>query len=44
MMGAVAMASFVAMLFFLRHWSPTRDSFFPLLAISFGFDAALARY
>ena len=33
--GAVAMASFVATLFFLRFWSQTRDRFF-----GFGLDAA----
>jgi uncharacterized membrane protein HdeD (DUF308 family) len=37
--GAVAMASFVAMLFFLRFWRQTRDSFFLLFAIAFGIDA-----
>jgi len=40
LMGAVAMASFVAMLFFLRHWQQTRDAFFLLFAIAFGVDAA----
>lgn len=40
LMGAVAMASFVAMLFFLRYWRQTRDGFFLLFAISFGLDAA----
>ncbi len=40
LMGAVAMASFVAMLFFLRYWRQTRDSFFLLFSISFGLDAA----
>jgi hypothetical protein len=40
LMGAVAMASFVAMLFFLRFWRQTRDSFFLLFALSFGVDAA----
>lgn len=39
LMGAVAMASFVAMLFFLRHWRQTADSFFLLFALSFGLDA-----
>jgi hypothetical protein len=38
--GAVAMASFVATLFFLRFWRQTRDSFFLLFAIAFGIDAA----
>ncbi|MGD9883045.1 DUF5985 family protein [Reyranella sp.] len=40
LMGAVAMASFVAMLFFLRHWQQTRETFFLLFAIAFGVDAA----
>jgi hypothetical protein len=40
LMGAVAMASFVAMLFFLRFWRQTRDSFFLLFALAFGVDAA----
>ena len=30
LMGAVAMASFVATLFFFRFWRQTRDSFFLL--------------
>lgn len=38
--GAVAMASFVAMLFFLRFWRQTRDSFFLLFAVAFAIDAA----
>ena len=38
--GAVSMASFVAMLFFLRYWRQTRDGYFLLFAISFGLDAA----
>jgi hypothetical protein len=38
--GAVAMASFVATLFFLRFWRQTRDSFFLLFSIAFGLDAA----
>jgi hypothetical protein len=40
LMGAVAMASFVAMIFFLRFWRQTRDSFFLLFALAFGVDAA----
>jgi hypothetical protein len=40
LMGAVAMASFVAMLFFLRYWRQTADAFFLLFAVSFGIDAA----
>jgi uncharacterized membrane protein HdeD (DUF308 family) len=39
LMGAVAMASFVAMLFFLRFWRQTRDAFFLLFALAFGVDA-----
>lgn len=39
LMGAVAMASFVAMLFFVKFWSHTRDSFFLLFAAAFGIDA-----
>jgi uncharacterized membrane protein HdeD (DUF308 family) len=39
--GAVAMASFVAMLFFLRFWRQTRDSFFLFFAFAFGVDAAI---
>ena len=37
--GAVAMASFVAMLFFLKYWRRTGDSFFLLFAVAFGIDA-----
>ena len=36
--GAVAMASFVAMLFFLRFWRQTRDSFFLLFSLAFALD------
>jgi hypothetical protein len=39
LMGAVAMASFVAMLFFLRFWRQTGDKFFLLFGVAFGFDA-----
>jgi uncharacterized membrane protein HdeD (DUF308 family) len=39
--GAVAMASFVAMLFFLRFWRQTQDSFFLFFALAFGIDAAM---
>jgi hypothetical protein len=39
LMGAVAMASFVASLFFLRFWRQTRDNFFLLFAIAFALDA-----
>jgi hypothetical protein len=38
--GAVAMASFVAAIFFLRFWRQTLDNFFLLFAIAFGLDAA----
>jgi uncharacterized membrane protein HdeD (DUF308 family) len=39
--GAVAMASFVATLFFLRFWRQTQDSFFLFFAFAFGVDAAM---
>ena len=39
LMGAVAMASFVAALFFLRFWQQTRDSFFLLFSLAFSLDA-----
>jgi hypothetical protein len=39
LMGAVAMASFVAALFFFRFWRQTGDRFFLLFAIAFVFDA-----
>jgi hypothetical protein len=41
--GAVATASFVTALFFLKYWSQTRDSFFLLFALAFGIDA-LSRF
>jgi hypothetical protein len=37
--GAVAMASLVASLFFVRFWRQTKDSFFLLFGIAFGLDA-----
>jgi hypothetical protein len=40
LMGAVAMASLVASLFFLRFWRQTHDSFFLLFSIAFALDAA----
>lgn len=40
MTGAVAMASLVAALFFLRFWRQTRDNFFALFAIAFAIDGA----
>jgi uncharacterized membrane protein HdeD (DUF308 family) len=39
LIGAVAMASLVATLFFLHFWRRTRDSFFLLFAIAFAIDA-----
>jgi uncharacterized membrane protein HdeD (DUF308 family) len=39
LMGAVAMASLVATLFFLRFWSHTRDPLFLFFAAAFAFDA-----
>lgn len=37
--GAIAMASCVAALFFLRFWRQTRDSFFLFFAAAFALDA-----
>lgn len=37
--GAVAMASLVATLFFLRFWRQTKDRFFLLFAAGFALDA-----
>jgi hypothetical protein len=37
--GAVAMASLVAALFFLRFWRQTRDRFFLLFSLAFALDA-----
>jgi Family of unknown function (DUF5985) len=39
MLGALAMASLVAALFFLRFWRDTRDRFFLFFAVAFGVDA-----
>jgi hypothetical protein len=39
-LGAVAMASFVTCLFFIRFWQDTRDRLFLFFAIAFGVDAA----
>ncbi len=39
LMGAVAMASSVACVFFLRFWRDTRDTFFLLFSLAFGIDA-----
>jgi hypothetical protein len=38
--GAIAAASFVIALFFLRFWRNTRDSFFLLFALSFALEGA----
>lgn len=38
LMGAVAMASLVAALFFLRYWSQTRDNLFLLFSLAFCVD------
>lgn len=43
LVGAIAMASLVAALFFLRFWRQTRDTFFLLFATAFGIDA-VARF
>jgi uncharacterized membrane protein HdeD (DUF308 family) len=39
LMGAVAMASFVVAMFFLRFWRKTQDNLFLLFAIAFAVDA-----
>jgi hypothetical protein len=39
LMGAVAMASFVAALFFLRFWSQTKDALFLVFSVAFLIDA-----
>jgi len=41
--GAVAMASVLAMLFFVKYWQRTRDSFFLYFALAFGIDG-LSRF
>jgi uncharacterized membrane protein HdeD (DUF308 family) len=38
--GAIAMASTVIALFFLRFWRSTRDRFFLYFALSFGIEGA----
>jgi uncharacterized membrane protein HdeD (DUF308 family) len=38
-LGAVAMASLVACLFFIRFWRETKDRFFLFFAVAFGVDA-----
>jgi hypothetical protein len=40
LIGAIAMASLVAGLFFLRFWRDTRDNFFRFFAASFFLEAA----
>jgi hypothetical protein len=37
--GAVAMASAVAALFFLKYWRETQDRFFMLFALAFAIDS-----
>ena len=39
LLGAIAMASLVAGLFFLRFWKTTRDRFFLFFAIAFWIEA-----
>jgi Family of unknown function (DUF5985) len=39
MLGAVAMASSIAALFFLRFWRQTRDMLFLLFSLAFAVDA-----
>ena len=39
MLGAIAMASATAALFFLRFWRQTRDTLFLYFALAFGVDA-----
>jgi hypothetical protein len=40
LMGAIAVASLIAGLFFFRFWRPTRDRFFLYFALSFWIEAA----
>jgi hypothetical protein len=40
LMGGIAVASFVAGLFFFRFWVHTRDRFFVFFALSFWIEAA----
>ncbi len=39
LLGAIAMASFTAGLFFLKFWRSTRDSFFLFFAVAFWLQA-----
>jgi uncharacterized membrane protein HdeD (DUF308 family) len=41
LIGATAMASLTAALFFLRYWRQSRDSLFVMFAIAFGIDAVM---
>ena len=40
LMGGIAVASFVAGLYFFRFWRQTRDRFFVFFALSFWIEAA----
>lgn len=40
MSGAVAMASAVTALFFLKYWRQTHDRFFMMFALAFAIDSA----
>lgn len=40
MTGAIALASFIAALFFLRFWRAARDRFFLYFALSFAIEGA----
>jgi hypothetical protein len=40
LLGGIAVASFVAGLFFLRYWRSTRDRFFLFFMLSFWIEAA----
>jgi hypothetical protein len=42
LLGAVAMASLIATLFFFRFWRQTKDPFFLLFGIAFGLDGISA--
>jgi hypothetical protein len=39
LLGALAMALFIASMFFLRFWARTRDTFFLLFSVSFLIEA-----
>jgi uncharacterized membrane protein HdeD (DUF308 family) len=41
LIGASAMASLTAALFFLRYWRQSRDPLFVMFAIAFGIDAVM---